>query len=897
MKIQCSCGAKYSFDITPQMAHDGVQFVCPQCGADSSAAVTRLVWQQLAEAKAGAPVSPPTVAATPAPSASAPAPSIPRLPSISPPVPQPVASAPIPTPVPVPAPAAPRISLSGPGTPPPAPIRVAVPSPPAPAPRVAAAAAPIKPPTPAAAPAHAPAPPQPPAMPQPPAAASRLRINAGAAAPGATATEEAPQEAPRCTRHAGQTAHEHCVVCNKPICPKCMELFGYVCSPLCKAKADSHGIDVPVFAGQKSVAEARLWRRTGLIAGGITAVVVGLIGFWFWYAWFGCAPKPFFSVRFETPQLSGHVRLATNNQVIFLHGDMLARHDIGQKKEIWSRHLVDKKAIAVEVEAELKAIKKAIDKANNEHPDHVPKMPDPVRLQEEMEKSAAAALELRVIGKNIWVSSPGKLVLYDWDTGNPGKEMTLSAGFGRVLSRGDELLVMEERAGKQSITHINLNTCESRTEDLSLPAPEPMVTSAGKKSNPGKASATVRAGKSKEMAGLPVVAGKDIGKPMDPAKVAEQASRLPTPAKIALPAVLANSRNQERTLNELDGPAPMDADDDEPFMSSSGFNVIPTRDGFAQFSVKLLESRIVTHEAMKPPPKPGKSALDGNVTVARTMEVANEMLNEMQRERGGATVREDESRYEVAVRVPNVKETWRGEVIGRPGFFPLKTVNVITGNKSIVALDKSNKQLWQGTLSYSVSGGMGALDEEDARFGQGPCVEHKDSLYVFDQGVLTAFDLKTGTARWRLPSVGIAGIFFDSDDMIYVNTTTASPDSIKFSRQIDLSQKALSVVLKVDPATGKQLWSVQPNGMITHVLGKYIYCVKYMRPSEDDEISPYSTGFETRPYVRIKRLNPKNGKEIWEHFQDRGPLDIQFTKNTIELVFKKEVQILKFLAL
>jgi hypothetical protein len=49
--------------------------------------------------------------------------------------------------------------------------------------------------------------------------------------------------------------------------------------------------------------------------------------------------------------------------------------------------------------------------------------------------------------------------------------------------------------------------------------------------------------------------------------------------------------------------------------------------------------------------------------------------------------------------------------------------------------------------------------------------------------------------------------------------------------------------------------------------------------------------------VRIKRLNPKNGKEIWEHFQDRGPLDIQFTKNTIELVFKKEVQILKFLAL
>jgi hypothetical protein len=740
-------------------------------------------------------------------------------------------------------------------------------------------------------------------MPQPPSTAARLRINAEASQP-APSTEDSPEEAPRCTRHAGQVANEHCFVCNKPICPKCMELFGYVCSPLCKAKADSNGIDVPVFAGQKSVAEARLWRRTGLIAGGISAVVLGVAGFWFWYAWFGSAPKPIFSVRFETPQMSGHSRLATNNQIIFLHGDMLARHDMGQKKEIWSRHLVDKKAIAAEVDAELKRIKIAIDKANNESPEHVPKMPDPVRLQEEMEKDAAEALELRVYGQNIWVSSPGKLIRYDWETGNPAKEMALNEGYGSVISRGDELLVMEDGAGKQIITHINLNTCESRTEEISHPAPEPVVAANNKKApanakgKSAPATAAARAGKSKEMAGLPVVAGKDIGKPMDPAKVAEQASRLPLPAKIALPAVLANSRSQERTINELDGPATVVDPDEDDFEDISGrFSIIPTKDGFVQYSVKLLESKIITREAMKAPPKPGKSALDGNVTVAKTMEVANEFLNEMQRERGGGVVHEDESRYEIAVRVPNEKEVWRGEVVGRPGFFPLKTVNVVTGNKSIVALDKTNKKLWQGTLSYPVPGGLGALDEENARYGLGPCVEHKDSLYVFDQGVLTAFDLKTGTARWRLPSVGIAGIFFDSDDMIYVNTTTADPDSIRFSRQIDISSKTISVVLKVDPATGKTLWSVQPNGMVTHVLGKYIYCVQFMRPSEDDEVSPYSVGFETRPYVRIKRLNPKNGKEIWEHFQQRGPLDIQFDKNTIELVFKKEVQVLKFLSL
>ena len=50
MKIQCGCGAKYEFEITPDMAQNPVQFVCPACGADSSAFVTNLVRQQLGQA-------------------------------------------------------------------------------------------------------------------------------------------------------------------------------------------------------------------------------------------------------------------------------------------------------------------------------------------------------------------------------------------------------------------------------------------------------------------------------------------------------------------------------------------------------------------------------------------------------------------------------------------------------------------------------------------------------------------------------------------------------------------------------------------------------------------------------------------------------------------------------
>ena len=61
----------------------------------------------------------------------------------------------------------------------------------------------------------------------------------------------------------------------------------------------------------------------------------------------------------------------------------------------------------------------------------------------------------------------------------------------------------------------------------------------------------------------------------------------------------------------------------------------------------LLERKLVSREAMKAAPK--KSALEGNVSAANSMAVANEMLNEMQRERG-SKVTEDLSRYQVTVK-------------------------------------------------------------------------------------------------------------------------------------------------------------------------------------------------------------------------------------------------------
>src|SRR5690349_8543318 len=59
MKLQCSCGAKYSFEVTPDMANEPVHFSCPACGMDYSEFVTNLVRQELGSTPASAIAPPP----------------------------------------------------------------------------------------------------------------------------------------------------------------------------------------------------------------------------------------------------------------------------------------------------------------------------------------------------------------------------------------------------------------------------------------------------------------------------------------------------------------------------------------------------------------------------------------------------------------------------------------------------------------------------------------------------------------------------------------------------------------------------------------------------------------------------------------------------------------------
>ena len=657
------------------------------------------------------------------------------------------------------------------------------------------------------------------------------------------------------------------------MCMKCMKLFGYICSPLCRARAEAQKIEIPVFEGQSTRVEARYWRVMGTLGSAAAVVIAVAVGFWIWYSWIASMPHQAFSVHFGDTGYAGKSRLAGTDQIVFLHGGTLARYDIKSGNKVWSRELITKQQID-----------EAASLANEHQATPASGMRvSPMLITIEVARMMESALELHVSGQNIWVKSPGELTRYDWNSGNVVQTISLGERAGVfVAANGDFLLMGKSANGQALITHINPATGESNTEEIGLPGQNMVAVMAPVEGAAGPA-----------MTGLPLTPGAGATGPMDPAKVAEQMQNMTLAGRYALPALLGQSMEQERVIQELN-------DENKPRTGASPANrpktaqteggsyaLIPSEDGYVEVSVKLQESHIVTREAMKGPS--GPSALNGNLTTANTTAAANDILNEMQRNNGGDTVQEDESVYHVSIRRPDSTGAadWTGQVTGPPEFYALKTVNVLAAGKAIIVFDKSNKKLWQAGLTYNVG------PRRDPTLGAGPCVEQGDTLYVVDQAVLTAFDLATGNARWRLPSVGIVGLFFDDQGNLYLNTTTADLESIQYSRQIDITQKIDDILMKIDPKTGRTLWTSKPGGFISYVSGKFIYTVQSYDPGDVE--SPSGVTFP--PYLKLRRINPSNGEVLWDHEEDGAPLDVHFNNNIIQVVFKNRVEVLKFLSL
>ena len=772
MKIQCSCGSKYSFDVTPESAANPVRFICPNCGVDSSDAVNQLIRQQFG------------LAAPPAPTVAQPPPAPPAVP------------------------AAPTASK----------LRISHDHPPAASP------------APVAAPAGAPA------------------------------------QFVACPKHPNELAEEKCAVCHKPICPKCMALFGYFCSPFCKSKAAAESLKVPEYAGSVFAADKRFHQKTGRIITAVAVACLLIAGLSIWYNFYAAIPHETFRVRFDQRAEYGQCRAVGANQLVFIHGSTFARYDLQTQKPVWTHEVFTQQDVD-----ELAA---RLGRPDTDTGYHISGQ----QLAEMARAELEGALSLAMSGSNVWLINGPKMVHYDWITGNELQSVNLGDDHGEMIATDDELLMLRESdTGAKSVTHINYATGESRTEEFHETGK--MVLAGWKGQNPG--------------GGLPEAGGQP-GQPLDPNQVADQAQNLTTPGRIALPALLANNIHQQQlmaAMRDADG-QPHRSADSQTGQPLEEFTLVPSKYGFLQYSVKLVEEHTITRSAMKAPP--AKKILDGNLTAGQDTEAANEMLNDMQRANGGDQVSEDASLYQVIVRRPDAADTadWSGMVTGSPTVYSLPTVNVIAAGKTITVLDKANKKLWDASLTYQVSANPNA---GHSLTGESPCAESGDTLYVVDQAVLTAFDKSSGNARWRLPSVGIVGLFFDNEGAIYVNTTTASLDKIKYSRQIDIAESIDTVVMKVDAQTGKTLWSVKTGGFASYVSGPFIYTVLSHDKPQNDLESDLTSALQKPSFLRIRRLSPRDGRLLWEHDDDSAPIDLEFNKNNIYLVFHKEVDVLKYL--
>ncbi len=786
MKIQCSCGTKYAFEITPDMVANPVRLVCQNCGADNSAAVNQIIQQQFG--------TPATETATTAPAA-------PAVPSST---------------------------------------------------------------------------------------ATRLRVNVHTA-PAAAAPDVAAPAAPElCRKHPGQFTTEHCRVCQKPICPQCMAIFGYVCSAFCKNEAEQRGLEIPVYQNQFGAVAARSTRKLGLIIAGVSAVLVLSLGGYGWFLLAGSKPRVIFSAKFSTPAYNGGGKLF-GTEAVLLHGGHLARFDLKSKKEIWGVDLIDTKAIDTQTEAALAKQQEQLEYWNkNLRGDG--SLPPTRYSKDEFYKmglaSAQSEFTLHVHEQNIWLRSGEKIVQYDWATGKPGREIPLNGYVERAVTAQDSLLVFLRTKTGEEMTKLDLKSGETQTQQISE---RPRLAGMGRSNRvavaanaAGKTNATLVA--QRGSGANPALKGYQVAQPD------------PLAQRIAAPVIAANTVQNKRIEREL-----KDDDERRPAFEfdSSRRQLINDRGSLVEFSVKLLEAKILNRQAMKAPPK--KSALEGEVNQAATMAIANEIMNEFQREDTGGIEKVDVSRYEATIKRSGADATEvKMEVIGSPDFFPLTTVDLLVAGQSLTVLDKAGKKLWESKLNFEIVDGFsaGGWESELVAAATAPAVERGNLLYFFDKGVLSCFELATGNARWRQPTVGVTKLMFDDEGMLYADGTAGSVDSIRYSQQIDVSEKNYPVILKIDAKTGKTLWRSQQNGRLSHVFGKLVYTIEWHGGDEDEEPSGYVLpGLQTSPYIRIRRLSASDGKPKWEYYQKRAPINVDIQKNMIQLVFKKEMQVLKFIAL
>jgi len=222
-------------------------------------------------------------------------------------------------------------------------------------------------------------------------------------------------------------------------------------------------------------------------------------------------------------------------------------------------------------------------------------------------------------------------------------------------------------------------------------------------------------------------------------------------------------------------------------------------------------------------------------------------------------------------------------------------VDLLVAGQLLTVFDKQNKKLFDAKLAYPVNG---RYNPERWDRHSVPAVEGNGGLYFFDDGVLTAFSLPSGEIRWRLTSVGISKVQFDDHGVLYVDATSGSPEDIQYSEQIKF-EKAAPVLLKIDPSSGKILWQAANSGQGCFLSGPFLYTASAQQGGIAMANGLAEALNAPRPdapvYFHIYRLDPADGKILWDFYREYAPAEFSFQQNRFLVRFGSDVQVWKFL--
>jgi len=261
----------------------------------------------------------------------------------------------------------------------------------------------------------------------------KLDATAAPVPPVAVAPALVPQAAvasvPFCPRHLKNPATETCRVCGKPICDKCMEQFGYVCSTYCRKRAEQTGMDLPVYGKQRAVIAARVvwvgalvW-RTGVF------LVIALLGAWIWYTFFGSQPRVIYSEKLSHGDRARFYQFLVPNQVLSIKANQMTLFDLTEQRQLWSVALNS----GIPAPVPLNAARGEIE--------------EPARLYPEPHVIATT--------NDLWILFPGRIAQYDRHTGNRKQEIPLNPPFfGMAQSDSGMTVISSDESGRETITRI-----------------------------------------------------------------------------------------------------------------------------------------------------------------------------------------------------------------------------------------------------------------------------------------------------------------------------------------------------------------------------------------------------------------------------------------------------------